>query len=74
VEKSRDVHAGALARAFDGTAPQGEALPGESSIFALARRIIDDDRALLPVADRAGKVTGALDRQEALRVLFGSGP
>ena len=73
VEKSRVVHAAALARAITGPVPEGEPLPGDSSIFALARRIIGDERDLLPVADHSGAVTGALDRQEALRVLFGSG-
>ncbi|WP_417728692.1 quaternary amine ABC transporter ATP-binding protein [Roseovarius sp.] len=71
IEKARVVHASGLARPINGTAPEGQPVPGKSTIRTLARLLINDPRELLPVADETGRVTGALNRQEALDILLG---
>ncbi|RID90395.1 ATP-binding cassette domain-containing protein [Gemmobacter lutimaris] len=71
VDRARVVHAGALALAVEGRAIDGPALPAIETLHALARRILQDDRALIPVAGRDGVVTGLIDRAAALDLLLG---
>lgn len=73
VDKARVVHAGALARAPDGALPEGDAVDGAATIQSLARQLVRDPRALIPVADGAGKVIGVLTRDEALDMALGAG-
>lgn len=70
IDRARVIHAGALALPVQGRAVGGEPLPAGETLQALARRIVGDDRALIPLSDR-GQVTGLLDRQMALDVLLG---
>ena len=72
VEKARVVHASALARPIDGTAPEGEAIDGAATIQDLARSLVNDPRAVIPVADKSGALIGALNRSDALDVLLGA--
>ena len=71
IEKSRVVHAGVLAKAINGTVPKGPTVPSDATIHSLARQLIEDDRAELPVVDASGNVTGILNRRQALNVLLG---
>ena len=71
IDKARVVHAAVLADPGGGIAAEGPVLPGHHSLHDLARRIVNDEREALPVADRDGKVIGTLSRQAALDVLFG---
>ncbi|MFQ5565413.1 MAG: glycine betaine/L-proline ABC transporter ATP-binding protein [Paracoccaceae bacterium] len=73
IEKARVVHASVLARPIAGPAPEGEAVPAGATIFQLARRLVDDARETLPVADKSGALIGAMNRQEALDILLGEG-
>ncbi|RMF40883.1 MAG: ATP-binding cassette domain-containing protein [Alphaproteobacteria bacterium] len=74
IDKARVVHAGVLMQPLNGAAaPEGEAVAAGATILSLARRLVQDDRDLLPVADESGRVVGALPRQAALEVLLGDG-
>lgn len=70
IEKSRVVHASVLARAPGGEA-SGEPVPAGATIHELARQIISEDRAVMPVADAGGQIIGNLHRQDALDLLLG---
>jgi glycine betaine/proline transport system ATP-binding protein len=74
VEKARVVHAGALARPLEGPPPEGEPVPAGATILELGRRLAQETREVLPVADDTGALVGGLDRQAALDILFGEGP
>ena len=71
IDKARVVHAGVLARPIDGTSPEGTPVEASATIAMLARQLVNEDRALLPVASESGEILGVLDRQEALDVLLG---
>lgn len=71
VDRTRVVHAGALALAVEGRAIEGDPLPADETLHSLARRIVSDSRALIPVAAKGGQVTGLLDRAVALEMLLG---
>ena len=71
IDKARVVHAGVLAKPLDGAPAEGRAVEASATIAMLARQLINDDRAFLPVADTTGEIVGLLDRQEALDVLLG---
>jgi glycine betaine/proline transport system ATP-binding protein len=70
VDRARVIHAGALALPVDGRAVEGEPLPAGETLHALARRIVGDSRALIPLTDR-GQSAGLLDRNAALDLLLG---
>lgn len=72
IDKARVVHAGTLADA-PLSAAEGEPLAGAATIQSLARTLVNDQRAVFPVADTEGRLIGALDRQKALDVLLGEG-
>lgn len=71
IDKSRVVHAGFLAKPLNGHAVSGEPINASQTIQELARFLIEDPRALVPVADADGTVTGVLERQAGLDVLLG---
>ncbi len=71
IDRARVVHAGGLAR--PGSA-EGAPVPANATIRDLARQLVSDTRASIPVADAEGRVIGALDRSAALDVLLGAGP
>jgi glycine betaine/proline transport system ATP-binding protein len=73
VEKARVVRARALVHPVNGAAPGGAPVAGEDTIQKLARQLVNDDRADLPVVGKDGKLLGSLNRQEALDILLGSG-
>jgi glycine betaine/proline transport system ATP-binding protein len=71
VDRARVVHLGALARPFaPGTAPEGAALPAAATVRAVARRLVDDPRPQIPVADANGRTVGAIDREAALDLVL----
>lgn len=70
IDRARVVRAGALARPMAG-APQGQAMAASHTIRDLARALVGDARAVIPVADAEGQIIGGMDRQEALDVLLG---
>jgi glycine betaine/proline transport system ATP-binding protein len=72
VEKARVVHARALAQPVDGQTLTGAPVDGSKTISQLARLLVNDDRAILPVSGPDGRVIGAMDRQQALDVLLGA--
>ncbi len=71
IEKARVVHARVLVEPLTGEVPEGEVLPADATIHSLSRRLIDDTRALYPVADASGALIGGLRRQAALDLLLG---
>lgn len=70
IDRARVVRAGALARPM-ASAPEGQAMAANCTIRDLARALVGDARAVIPVADAAGQIIGGMDRQEALDVLLG---
>ncbi|UWQ32424.1 glycine betaine/L-proline ABC transporter ATP-binding protein [Leisingera sp. M527] len=71
IEKSRVVHAGVLAREVNGHSLTGTPIGEKQTIAELARLLVNDSRDFLPVANTAGSLIGAMNRQEALDVLLG---
>lgn len=71
IDKAHVVRASALTSPLNGKAPEGTPIPARSTIFELARQVVNDSRKTIPVADNAGKVIGSLERQKALDLLFG---
>jgi glycine betaine/proline transport system ATP-binding protein len=70
IDRARVIHAGALALPVEGRVVEGEPFPAGETLQALARRIVADSRALIPLVD-GGRVSGLLDRKAALDVLLG---
>lgn len=70
IEKARVVHAGTLARAD--LAADGDPVPAGATIHDLARQLVDDGRAALPVVSKDGAIVGGLDRRQALDILLGA--
>ncbi len=73
IEKALVVHAAALSTPLNGSMPEGTPIAGHKTIQQLARTLVNDPREALPVADRAGTVTGVMSRQAALDMLLGPG-
>ena len=73
IEKARVVHAGSLSTPVDGKTISGQAVPADKTVLELARQLVDDQRAEIPVVDADGKIVGVLQRQAALDVLLGAG-
>lgn len=71
VDRTRVVHAGALATPVNGRPVEGAALPAHETLNQLARRIIGDSRPLIPVGSSAGQVVGLLDRAAAMDLILG---
>jgi glycine betaine/proline transport system ATP-binding protein len=73
IDKARVVTAGAMARASaHSAAAEGEALDSDATVQALARRLMNDTRAFMPVQDKAGTLLGTIKRQDALDLLLGA--
>jgi len=72
VEKSRVVHARGLMRPINGTPVEGAAVSGDATVLQLARQLVNEQRELLPVADKTGNIIGAMRRQDALDILLGT--
>lgn len=69
IDKARVVHAGVLAQASKkGT---GDSVDARATVHSMARMLVGDDRELIPV-HKAGKLIGAMPREEALDILLGS--
>lgn len=67
IDKARVVHAGVLA---DADSPgEGEPVDARLTIKQLAKQIVQDTRAVIPVA-RDGKVIGGMNRDDALTILL----
>lgn len=71
VDRTRVVRAGALAKPVKGAALDGTPLPAAETLHQLARRIVEDGRAQIPLCDDRGRVTGLLDRKAAVDLLLG---
>ncbi|WP_135503960.1 quaternary amine ABC transporter ATP-binding protein [Roseovarius aestuariivivens] len=71
IDKARVVHAGTLLTPVNGHAVDGPPVAAHETIQKLARQLVNDERAHLPVADKSGKVIGVIERQKALDVLLG---
>ena len=72
IDKARVVHARGLARPVNGTAVEGDPVAGSATVHDLARQLVEDSRAQVPVADAKGDVIGVMDRKTALDLLLGS--
>ncbi|MDA8604334.1 betaine/proline/choline family ABC transporter ATP-binding protein [Alphaproteobacteria bacterium] len=73
IDKARVVTVGALAGASAHTAAaDGNALDSEATIQGLARQLINDTRAFMPVQDKGGALLGTIKRQDALDLLLGA--
>ncbi len=70
IDKARVVHASVLAQPADGASLSGDPVSADATIHSLARQLISDDRASIPVAMADGSI-GAMDRNTALAVLLG---
>ena len=70
IEKARVMHARVLVE--EGLAGDGDPVDADATILSLARRLVDDQSAAIPVA-RDGEVIGAMPRDKALNVLLGAG-
>ena len=71
IDRARVVRLAALAQPANGRTPEGQALPAGAVLHDLARDILSDPRAHLPVARADGTVIGLLDRQAALDLILG---
>ena len=67
IDKARVVHAGVLAHA--GTPGEGDPVDATASVQDLARLLVQDTRAIIPVA-KSGQVIGGMDRAAALEILL----
>ena len=70
IDRTQVVHAGALALPVNGHVVDGQPLPADQTLRSLARRIVGDGRALIPLS-AGGRICGVLDRQAALDLLLG---
>lgn len=73
IDKSRVVHAAGLAEPLNGRDASGTPIDGRATIHDIARQLVGDDRAHLPVAGSDGAVIGLMDRNRALDLLLGAG-
>ncbi len=71
VDRTRVVRAGALALPVNGRPVEGDPLPAAETVHSLARRIVADGRAQIPVGSASGQIVGLLDRAAAMDLLFG---
>ncbi len=72
VDRSRVVTAGALAVSADSTGAEGQPVLAHQTLRELARLIVADVRAFIPVAEAGGRIVGALDRRRAVDMLLGA--
>ncbi|MEM8655024.1 MAG: glycine betaine/L-proline ABC transporter ATP-binding protein [Pseudomonadota bacterium] len=67
IDKARVVHAGVLAH--EGNNGEGDPVDATASVQDLARLLVQDTRAIIPVA-KSGQVIGGMDRAAALEILL----
>ena len=67
IDKARVVHAGVLAKAD--TPGEGEPVDAGATVQELARLLVQDTRAVIPVT-REGAVIGGMNRQDGLAILL----
>ncbi|MGB1161128.1 MAG: quaternary amine ABC transporter ATP-binding protein [Alphaproteobacteria bacterium] len=73
IDKARVVTAGSLAASTAaGASAEGQALDADASIQSLARQLMNDSRANMPVQDKDGTPVGVINRQHALDILLGA--
>ena len=72
IDKARVVHARGLSKPVNGVALEGAPVSGAATIQQLARQLVNEQRDVIPVANKAGEVIGGLNRQEALDLLLGA--
>lgn len=72
IDKARVVHARGLSSPVNGVALEGAPVSGAATIQQLARQLVNEQRDVIPVANKAGEVIGGLNRQEALDLLLGA--
>jgi glycine betaine/proline transport system ATP-binding protein len=72
ISKARVVHAHALAD--PSLSGEGEPVPGNATIAALGRRLVESRAEAIPVADAKGRLLGAMPRARALDLLFAEAP
>ena len=72
IEAARVVHAGAICEPMEADTPTGDPVSAKATIHSLARRLVSDDRPIIPVADASGALVGGLNRSAALNILLGS--
>jgi glycine betaine/proline transport system ATP-binding protein len=72
IDKARVVRAKSLTKPVKGALPKGASVLGSATIQDLARSLVSDKRATLPVSDDDGTIIGTLNRQEALEILLGA--
>jgi glycine betaine/proline transport system ATP-binding protein len=71
VDRSRVVRAGALAHPVSDAAVEGEAVASNETLHALARMLLCDPRARIPVSGPDGALMGLMDREAAVEILLG---
>jgi len=72
ISKARVVHARALIE--PGLAAEGSPVPGEATVAALGRRLVETEAESIPVTGEDGAVIGAMPRARALDLLFAEAP
>ncbi len=70
IDKARVVHAGVLA--ISDVQGEGDPVDAGATIKQLAKQIVQDTRAVIPVA-KDGKIIGGMNRDDALTILLENG-
>ncbi len=71
IDKARVVMARHLAESELAASSTGEPAQAKATIHELSRQLVNDDRAVLPVAEADGTIIGGMKRADALDVIFG---
>ena len=71
IDRARVIRAGALAEPANGRAVEGAMVSAEATLHAIARQVLADRRAAIPVADGAGQLLGLMDRSRAMDLVLG---
>ena len=71
IDKARVVRAKTLMKSGNKKSIPGPALSENATIQELARTLINDTRKEFSIQNESGKITGTMNRQEALEVLLG---
>lgn len=75
IDRARVVRLAALAGpGAAGDAVEGTALPGDAVLHDMARAILADPRAHIPVAGPDGRLLGVLERRQAVDLILGDRP
>jgi glycine betaine/proline transport system ATP-binding protein len=75
VDRARVVHVGTFAGPLSpGASVEGATVPAGATLREIARSLVADPRPVIPVADKAGRLVGALDRNAALDLVLEARP